>query len=978
MSSGGGTGTQSPGKCSGSGNPWCSVVSEAAIYYCPTCLTLSEPGTDYCLNCGAPAPEDGWPPVRTNRYPWLGQVVDGRYDFVQYIGFGSTGDVYRARMRSTGRSFAAKVIDRDRLPRRIDFEELSNRLRREVLVLGAVRSPYVVSVIDFIRMRDGDLVVIIMDLAQGTTLERMIYEQHRIPVFRALEIAEQLLEAISDVHERGVVHRDLKPENLVVRSQRSGRPFIQLLDFGIAKVDDDATMTHGFVGTPLFSSPEQIRNAELVDERSDLYAIGCIVFNMLTGQPPFFAERGSEVMRMHLTQPPPALSLRTGSRDLDEALSAFMVRALAKDPDDRFQTAMEMLAAPVFDLGRSFGLVPAAAVSSDTGDHRTVPPEEPAIRAVPDRTDARGHTAPTGRPASSSPSRAGVTSVVQASTGDYAATLSRSGALIAWSLPAATRLARTEVEPPGDEQAFVVVIDAGKTLALIDGDGTLHRTDAVTLERRESIALGGDEIRWAGRGLNQSSLLLLRKSAVELVRGEDGRRQTVELERGVSGPTVACRTTWGHVLYVPETATEIHVRETSDGISVRETPLVVRLQQDARLMDAAPGGRLLVAHSGRFMAVDGDGSGVEILTRSSTRTWLKARWMGQDGFVALTDAGELTHVRGGDTPVLIGRSVQTFDVSEDRTQVLVVEGPDKVRTWSLPGVPSAQVLSPVAGTAGDSPSGASAPKVGAVEDGPATEEERSWVWDMDPHGPALVCATDRALTRLDGDGMRVLGKLGGVPASLVVSNDGNCCAWVMEEGGGVTVLRFGGPQSEFAGLVPGRITQLALYDAGQAVIAADEIGTITALRLPRSAGSKPDRLWQRSLGQRISALRASALASTVIAGLGDGAIQLIDIHTGAIRSTIQPSGGPVQDAGFSFDGHMFVVLRGGESLEIHDCHAGRLAYRTQAGGGSARRVALLPDGTLLYGLMENGRLEVRRADSGAPVVGADLSTLKQG
>ena len=319
--------------------------------YCPECLTLARPRATHCQNCRAPRPDSGWPATRPNRYPWLGEQLDDRYRLVQYVGFGSTGEVYRAIQTRVKRSFAAKVIDKRALPRSVDFEELTERLRREVAVLGQVRTPHVVPIVDFLQ-EDVDLFVLIMDLALGVTLERTIFDQKSIPVLRTLEISEQILDALGDIHDRGVVHRGLKPENIVIQTLRSGRPFVRLLDFGVAKVKDEPSLTRGFVGTPLFSAPEQIRNAEDVDERCDLYAFGCIFYNMLAGAPPYVGTRSVEVMEKHLTAEIPPLPRSTGDIRLDELFNDFLQRALAKNPEDRFQSAAEMLSSPIFDVHR--------------------------------------------------------------------------------------------------------------------------------------------------------------------------------------------------------------------------------------------------------------------------------------------------------------------------------------------------------------------------------------------------------------------------------------------------------------------------------------------------------------------------------------------------------------------------------------------------------------------------------------------------
>lgn len=935
-------------------------MKERVATYCPTCLTLTRSGDEFCTNCSAPRPEESWPSVRSNRYPWLGQVVDGRYEFVQYIGFGSTGEVYRVRSRSTGRSFAAKVIERERLPRRVDFEELSNRLRREVLVLGAVRSPHVVSVIDFILGRDGDLFVIIMDLAQGTTLERMIYEQHRIPVFRALEMTEQLLEALSDVHERGVVHRDLKPENIVVRTQRSGRPFVLLLDFGIAKVDDDASMTHGFVGTPLFSSPEQIRNAELVDERSDLYSVGCILFNMLTGRPPFFAERGSEVMRMHLTLPPPSMKVHTGNAPLDRELEAFVARALAKEPDERFGTAMEMLAAPVFDLGKTFGLFPpdlddvlpeqqrsnaitasSTAVGEEAEDVSSTQATEP-----PQAAAGEGEAAPSPLPE--------IRAAALSASLDWAATLDATGRLAAWDTVRGECTVETHLTPTDAMGARLVWLDATTGIAVLEESGALQLLNPRTLKQMLFRQVEPGPYLWAGRSVESGVVLVLRPDALEVLHVRDGGEQRIALPATIREVPIVCRHSWGHVFYLFEQRLELHVREAGGAFSVRATPMSVRLQGDARPHDVLPGGRLLVSQGGGVMAVESDGSGIQILNRAVQGEWEAAQWVSNDAFVALNTGGDLMWMRSNDPPVTIAEGARFMLLGDDRSHVMYVDESNRVRIWRRSPGSTGRV--PAVSTTTRAPA--------ASEPGRRAPRREECPWDLDPEGPRVVCVRQGKVLQADASGWKTLRTGVGAVSSVVLSNDGQATAW-LGANNTLHVIREGKPPLSLPLPDLGRLRSVALFDGGDGAVLADEEGVLTAIRLPRRRNASMEVLWTRPVDQRVCALRGSALASTLLVALADGAILLMSIQNGTIRTTVQPGRGPARDAGFSFDGHMVVALRGEREVEVYDCHAGRLAYRTDAPRPAAERVALLQDGSLLYGMSTGTGFEVRRVEDDA-------------
>jgi len=257
----------------------------------------------------------------------VGQTFGG-YHIVELVGSGGMGLVYRAEQRILGRTVALKVI-RPEIAESGDYRE---RFLREVRFAAAVDHPNVVSVFDA-GEQEGRL-YLAMQWVDGPDLGTLIDRQQRLAPERVVLIGMQLAQALQAVHDAGLVHRDVKPSNVLVRDI-GGRDHAYLTDFGIAKApaaQDGLTRTGSVIGTPGYLSPEQIRGQQ-PGSRSDLYALGCIIFEALTGQRPF---PGDELAARwaQATSPPPAVS--TLYPALGSRYDAFLARALAVDPQDRF------------------------------------------------------------------------------------------------------------------------------------------------------------------------------------------------------------------------------------------------------------------------------------------------------------------------------------------------------------------------------------------------------------------------------------------------------------------------------------------------------------------------------------------------------------------------------------------------------------------------------------------------------------------
>ena len=259
------------------------------------------------------------------------QVVDGRYTLIERIGSGGMADVWKAHDGDLGRDVAIKVLH-ENFARDTQFVE---RFRREASAAAGLQHPNVVSVYD--RGEWEGTYYIAMELVEGSSLRDLI--NRGLEPSEAVEVARQVLAAASFAHARGIVHRDLKPLNVLI--DRSGR--IRVTDFGIARAgNSEITQTGSVMGTAQYLSPEQAQGME-VGPPGDIYAIGVMLFEMLTGRVPFDGENAVAIAMKQVAEQPPAPS--SINPKVTPALDAVVLKALAKDPAERFATAEEMMKA---------------------------------------------------------------------------------------------------------------------------------------------------------------------------------------------------------------------------------------------------------------------------------------------------------------------------------------------------------------------------------------------------------------------------------------------------------------------------------------------------------------------------------------------------------------------------------------------------------------------------------------------------------
>jgi serine/threonine-protein kinase len=267
----------------------------------------------------------------------IGRIFDKRYVIKRKLGSGGMADVFLAEDQELGRPVALKLLD----DRHAADEQFVERFRREAQSAAGLNHPSIVSIFD--RGYAEGTYYIAMEFLDGRTLKELLVRNGPTPVPIAIDYARQILGALAFAHRNGIVHRDIKPHNIIVGSD--GR--LKVTDFGIARSGaSQMTEAGSIVGTAQYLSPEQARGAP-VDPRSDLYSLGIVLYEMLTGKVPFTGDTPVEIAMKHLSQvPEPPSKLRP---DVPHALDAVVMRALAKDPDQRYASAEEMDA----DLARA-------------------------------------------------------------------------------------------------------------------------------------------------------------------------------------------------------------------------------------------------------------------------------------------------------------------------------------------------------------------------------------------------------------------------------------------------------------------------------------------------------------------------------------------------------------------------------------------------------------------------------------------------
>lgn len=325
------------------------------MHTCPFCRAVFEEDVSFCGICGVKM--DGHDSIAPQRPfsasrksvggdwdPLLNKVIDSRYRVVKRIDEGGMGAIYLVEHIHMGKLMAMKLL----LSQHNRDEELVKRFQREAKAISRLSSIHTIAVFDFGYTEEG-LLYLVMEYLKGQSLGLALHREGPMSEAQTADIVSQICDSLSEAHEQGIIHRDLKPENIMLMKTKEERYFVKVLDFGLVKLRGvteetrtEAITTDGcLVGTPYYMSPEQIRGGD-VDQRSDIYSLGALIYRMLTGDPPFKAHTPMAVLSLHLKERPISMSKRKPDLEISRDMEAIVTKALEKAREKRFQSVDDL------------------------------------------------------------------------------------------------------------------------------------------------------------------------------------------------------------------------------------------------------------------------------------------------------------------------------------------------------------------------------------------------------------------------------------------------------------------------------------------------------------------------------------------------------------------------------------------------------------------------------------------------------------
>jgi serine/threonine-protein kinase len=318
-------------------------MPDKKTYICPICNLQTN--DEYC-------PKDRCPTVdarflQKKKDPLIGIILKGQYKIIDLVGRGGMGKVYKGFQMTVNREVAIKVLLMD--PDEESAEKLGTvkRFHREAMAASQLKHPNTIKIIDYGQTEDG-LLFMVMEFLHGQTLRQVIRKNKGIGLERSVHIVTQICKSLAEAHANGIVHRDLKPDNIILTDVFGEEDFVKVLDFGISKVltkgsgDSSLTKSGVIIGTPEYLAPEQAQGSDRISPATDMYSLGVILYEMLSGNQPFVSNTPMGILMKHINEEPPPLEMKGFSDTIRAEADKIIRKLLAKRPEERFQSALEL------------------------------------------------------------------------------------------------------------------------------------------------------------------------------------------------------------------------------------------------------------------------------------------------------------------------------------------------------------------------------------------------------------------------------------------------------------------------------------------------------------------------------------------------------------------------------------------------------------------------------------------------------------
>jgi serine/threonine-protein kinase len=526
-------------------------------------------------------PQQGPPPQDL----LIGQTV-GNYLVKQRLGEGGMGAVYLAEHPSIGKKVALKVLHAEFATN----SEVVDRFFNEAKAVNSIAHPNIVDIVDYGVIQTGprgadSLVYFIMEYLSGLTLSQVIRNEAPLPPERSLMIALQVADALSASHRAGIVHRDLKPDNIILQQRGREQDFVKLLDFGIAKLTTDGrtgnrTRTGLVLGTPAYMSPEQCEGSAKVDHRTDIYALGICLYEMLVGRVPFIGEGYGEILVQHLTQRPVEPSRY---RMMSPHVEQVVLKALEKRPEMRYPTMDEFIRAMADPVGyvESHGGVQGFLARQLTPSTAPLPSRLTPSPLTPYPGPPSQMSQMTPAPGTLTGTVTPVPTTLGAATGQLEGSRSKTGFVIAGVLVVGAAIAGVAVVLSGGKKEQPVATgsnDIGSTTGS-SGSATTTTGSAMTVEHGSA---GSAVVATTGSAGSAGSAVVETGSA-----GSAGSAAVVVVNTGSAGSAGSAATP-----LVPKTAS-LTLTSTPDGADIFVNNVATGKKTPATL--TLPRGKVLIA-----------------------------------------------------------------------------------------------------------------------------------------------------------------------------------------------------------------------------------------------------------------------------------------------------------------------------------------------------------------------------------------------